>query len=84
MIGGLSILVNALKELLTEQRAELMNRVILTDLAVHIVQALSAAIFTHGMSCYLLSYKVKVVTHLQLQIPMPSVSVKLLDFYCNC
>ena len=49
MVGGLQILVYALKELLTEQAKETTNRVVLTDLAVHIVQALSAAIFMHGM-----------------------------------
>ena len=50
MIGGLHILVSVLKELSTsEQSNELMSRGLLADLAVHIVQALSAAIFMHGM-----------------------------------
>lgn len=49
MIGGLHILVTALKELSpSEQTNDLTSRGQLTDLAVHIVQALSAAIFMHG------------------------------------
>ena len=44
------MLVSALKELSSsEQSNELTSRVLLTDLAMHIVQALSAAIFMHGM-----------------------------------
>ena len=51
MIGGLHTLVGAMKELTSEpQSKELTSRVLLADLAVHIVQALSAAIFMHGMS----------------------------------
>ena len=50
MIGGLHILVSALKELSSSEKSnELTSRVLLTDLAVHIVQALSAAVFMHGM-----------------------------------
>ena len=53
MIGGLHILVTALKELSPSQEQtndlRLTSRGQLTDLAVHIVQALSAAIFMHGM-----------------------------------
>ena len=48
MVGGLQILVYALKELSTEKAKETTNRVEFIDLAVHIVQALSAAIFMNG------------------------------------
>ena len=49
MIGGLKSLVSALSGLLVAQDRELTSRVVLVDLAEHIVQALSAAIFSHGM-----------------------------------
>ena len=49
MVGGLQILIHALKELSIAQAKETTNKVEFIDLAVHIVQALSAAIFMNGI-----------------------------------